>query len=272
MSLKTSGQKKDKRSWIDGVEDAVLFITPLLFRFVEWAIVLGALWYVSAKAHSRWPDVIVMCMIAAWTSYLVVTVQRWFRARLPHRFQSGWIGLLALLPAMGLAYGLTRTAILVSADITGASLSDREREIFFMPSAERDRIRQALEFERLSGARPPYPEQVVTGIASGVVSTPGPSGGVIIGIAVTTDTGEIRTGSLVADFRGESGAPLLALLEAAAASRRRVSLTSCFGDLLWPVAEVGVAKQPHGSLMVHQIDVEGHTFKFPCYWIPPKQR
>lgn len=260
-----------KRGWIKAAEDAALSITPMLFHFVEWAIVLGALWYVSAKAHSRLPGILVMCLIAAWASYLAVTVNRWVSAKLPRRLQSGWIGLLALVPTMLLAYGLMRTAILASADITGASLSDTERELFFMPIEQRERIRQALEFEQLSGARPPFPKQVVSGVASGVVSTPGPSGGLVVGIAVVTDAGEIRTGTLVSEFRGSSGASLAALLEAAVTSRRRVTLTSCFGDLLWATAEVGAKKQPHGALLVHQIDVDGYSFEFPCYWVPPKK-
>jgi len=269
MTTQPSAARRAKDR-LERVEDFVLVVAPVLFRFVEWAVVVGGLWFVTSRAHSVWATVILFALIGAWTLYLTVSVLRWSEQTVLSRLRNKWLKLLMILPAVVLAWGVVRVAITVAADVTGANLSDEARDFFFMPTEQREWMQRAISFERDSGARPPFPGQTVTGIAAGVGSVPGPGGGTQIGIAVITASGELRTGVLVAELK-KSDPAVLALLQAAVATKRQITVTSCMGDLLWPSQEVGKARQPHGAIMVHELRVDGYTFAFPCLWVPPRK-
>jgi hypothetical protein len=248
----------------------VLKAAPILFRFVEWAVVVGGLWFVASRAHSVWANMLLVALIGAWTLFLAVSITRWSdRVVIPH-VRRKWLKLPIKVLTVVLAWGVARVAIMISADVTGASLSEEARKFFFMPSEEREWIQRAIAFERDSGARPPFPGQTVTGMAAGVASELGPSGGSEIGIAVISASGDLRTGVLMAEL-DQADPALLALLQAAVVAKRQITFTSCFGDLHWPTREVGAAQQPHGTVLVHELRVDGYTFSFPCLWVPPRR-
>lgn len=261
---------RKEKDWFERIGDFILVASPVLFRFVEWAVVVGGLWFVTSRAHSIWPKVILVVLIGAWSLYLTVSVLRWSEHAILPLVRGKWLTLFIVLLASALAWGVVRVAITVAADVTGANLSEEARDFFFMPSEQREWMQRAIAFERDSGARPPFPGQEVMGTAAGVTSVPGPSGGSQIGIAVITASGELRTGVLVAELK-QSDPAMLALLQAAVVAKRQVTLTSCLGDLLWPTKEVGKATQPHGAVMVHELRVDGYRFSFPCLWVPPRK-
>lgn len=264
-------KKRANGDWLTAVEDLTLELAPAAFRFVAWCAALGALWFVSARAHSWVTVAALYVLIALWSSYVMISTKRWVDEKLPQRFRFGLWGLAALVPTALLALAIGRAAIVISADVTGANLTESERQFFFLPKAEKDRLTEAIRFEEKSGARPPFPETVVAGIAEGVAIIPGHDNSAQIGVAIRNGKGELQTGVLAANLRDHTAAAVAALIESAVASRKPVVATASY-QVAWTKKAIGTAKQPKPYLAIHRLDIEGYSFRFPCYWVPPAKR